>query len=253
MIKELVAQLLAHDGYVETAKAFANETRSESKALTMTPTKQSDSIGIEEDLDAVNRQREYQLITHQPSTGANICLEIRAAILDGDIDKAIKRTNAYYPHVLRENPQINFRLRCRKFVEMMRHCAELMYGSTEKDTKGTNGHTEDVFEHAMELDDPTNNGDDWDKMDTEEGDNMLKYHSALEEAFKYGQEINLEHKDDRSIETQEGLKDTFALFAYDDPRHSRTAHLLHPSGRALVAEELNSAILGTCQFPIRQC
>ena len=46
--------------------------------------------------------------------------EIRAAILEGDMDTALKRTQVCYPDVLRENPRIYFRLRCRKFVEMMR-------------------------------------------------------------------------------------------------------------------------------------
>ena len=51
--------------------------------------------------------------------------EIRASILDGDIDKALKLTGAYYPSVLRENENIYFKLRCHKFVEMIRGCIEL--------------------------------------------------------------------------------------------------------------------------------
>lgn len=51
--------------------------------------------------------------------------EIRASILDGDIDKALKLTGAYYPSVLRENENIYFKLRCHKFIEMIRSCIEL--------------------------------------------------------------------------------------------------------------------------------
>lgn len=56
LIQELVAQFLAHDGYVETARAFAREVKEESRALQngrATPLKDYDT---EEDLDAVNRQ-----------------------------------------------------------------------------------------------------------------------------------------------------------------------------------------------------
>ena len=54
-----------------------------------------------------------------------LCVEIRASILDGDIDKALKLTTAYYPSVLRENENIYFKLRCHKFIEMIRSCIEL--------------------------------------------------------------------------------------------------------------------------------
>lgn len=55
---ELVAQFLAHDGYVETARAFAEEVASESAALHG----RGESLKkyeVEEDLEAINRQSEY--------------------------------------------------------------------------------------------------------------------------------------------------------------------------------------------------
>jgi Ran-binding protein 9/10 len=57
LIKELVAQFLAHDGYVETAKAFAEEVQSEDNALKSGSVSSFDNFAVEEDLDAVNRQR----------------------------------------------------------------------------------------------------------------------------------------------------------------------------------------------------
>ena len=57
LVKELVAQFLAHDGYVETAKAFRTEVQSEANALRTTPVASSENLTIEEDADAVNRQR----------------------------------------------------------------------------------------------------------------------------------------------------------------------------------------------------
>lgn len=57
LLHELVAQFLAHDGYVETARAFAEEVASESAALHG----RGESLKkyeVEEDLEAINRQSE---------------------------------------------------------------------------------------------------------------------------------------------------------------------------------------------------
>lgn len=57
LIKELVAQFLAHDGYVETARTFAEEVQSEDRALNGGSVTSFDNLAVEEDLDAVKRQR----------------------------------------------------------------------------------------------------------------------------------------------------------------------------------------------------
>ena len=252
LIKELVAQFLAHDGYVETAKSFAAEITSEARALH----NRSDNIlrgfEIDDDKDAVNRQSElptFDLVRYTLSLTA--CEEIRAAILEGDIDKALKRTHAYYPYVLQDNHQINFRLRCRKFIEMMRQCAELRRQTPDKRSSkalSTNGHQhhshDDIFDQAMELDDHVSTGDDWDKMDTEEFDNGSKYEAKINETLRYGQDLKFEFKDDQRKEVKDSLQSIFAMFAYEDPWKSPAAALLEQSGRITVAEELNSAILG---------
>jgi hypothetical protein len=56
LIRELVLQFLHHDGYVETAKAFAEESRIEAQALGR-GSKAGKSFEMQEDLDAVHRQR----------------------------------------------------------------------------------------------------------------------------------------------------------------------------------------------------
>ena len=195
----------------------------------------------------------------------NIDSEIRTAILDGDIDKAIKLTNAFYPQVLQENPQIYFKLRCRKFIEMMRQSTDFLDNSTSKPTKSTttNGHSttvsDDGFEPDMDLDEPMtsrdghhNNTDDWDKMDTEEaigGDSWgLKYQTLLEVIIRYGQELKHEFKDDRSKYVTDTFTDIFSMFSYPDPRKSPQGRLLGREQRVPVAEGLNSAILGNLVF-----
>lgn len=57
LLKELVAQFLAHDGYVESAKAFAEEVQAEDGTLKSGPASFFDNYTVEEDIDAVNRQR----------------------------------------------------------------------------------------------------------------------------------------------------------------------------------------------------
>lgn len=52
-----VLQFLQHDGYVETARAFAEEIQSEKQALNLDPDVQIEGINITDDEDANNRQR----------------------------------------------------------------------------------------------------------------------------------------------------------------------------------------------------
>ncbi|KAI4165874.1 MAG: hypothetical protein LQ342_000305 [Letrouitia transgressa] len=237
LVKELVAQYLTHDGFVETAKAFAAELRAEAGALqNELPTSLGDSL-VQEDLDAANRQ------------------QIRAAIMEGDIDRALKRTHAFYPQVLQNHSPVYFRLRCRKFVEMIHQTAELLGKSTPKAplSKASNGHSSitkvlegDNYAHSeMDLDQDDEKGADsaysWDKMETEDLEIHARYQSKLEETLEYGRELKHEFQDDKS--TESAFKEIFSLFMYEDPRQSPQAHLLDRAGRVPVAEELNSAIL----------
>ncbi|KAH8811790.1 hypothetical protein F5884DRAFT_290075 [Xylogone sp. PMI_703] len=231
LIQALVLQFLAHDGYVETARAFAEEVHAETKALSLDPDAVVPGFDVKEDEDAIHRQR------------------IRTAILDGDIDKALKYTTAYYPNVLRDNEHVYFRLKCRKFIEMIRQGAE-MHNATMNTNKKSASHNggwyDDIINHEMELDDHQEQSNNtWDKMNTEgtESD-QVEYHNLLEDTLQYGQLLQAEFKDDPRREVKKALEDAFALMAYQDPLNAKgVAHLLDPSGRVAVAEELNSAIL----------
>lgn len=59
-LQELVAQFLAHDGYVETARAFAEEVAAESAALENGRETQLKKYEVEEDVEAINRQSMYR-------------------------------------------------------------------------------------------------------------------------------------------------------------------------------------------------
>ncbi|EEQ33175.1 SPRY domain containing protein [Microsporum canis CBS 113480] len=246
-MQKLVAQFLAHDGYVETAKVFAKEVQYEKRALQNSKDVPSlKGLELEDDIDAVNRQK------------------IRAAILEGDIDKALKLTNVHYANVLGDNPHIHFRLRCRKFIEMMRRCTEpqpIATNSSNGLVTGPAKTTPDVFNLDMEVDDQMTGMQPeveaeaneaiatGDMMDTD-GNNIndavttTKDQDLLHEAILYGQQLQADYPGDEKKEHKKTLDDIFSLVAYADPKSSVHGHLLDPSGRVGVAEELNSAILG---------
>lgn len=156
---------------------------------------------------------------------------IRRAVLEGDIDKALKYTNAYYPQVLKENEQVYFRLKCRKFIEMTRKEAEMNL----KQSTG-NGHSSSLPDGDIDMDDlmPA-----WQKMDTDSAPQDLTL-----ETLQYGQTLRAEFHGDQRREVTKALDEIFSLMAYPNPlKEKEVAHLLDRKGRVAVAEELNSAIL----------
>lgn len=59
LIHALVLQFLQHDGYVETARAFAKDIKQQKEALRLDPNVTVDGINIKDDEDANNRQGEF--------------------------------------------------------------------------------------------------------------------------------------------------------------------------------------------------
>ena len=243
-----VLQFLTHDGYVETAKVFAEEVRSEKQALSIDRNAVIQGFDVKEDEDAGHRQGTSHLVCLFCSY-TNKNLGIRAAILEGDVEKALQLTNELYPNVLKDNEQVYFQLRIRRFIEMIRQAAEMQQQSNSNLAKRANGHSgdwyDDVINHDMELDDHPNQNNNFDRMDTEESSGMqVEYQKLLQETLDYGRELQAEFADDPRREVSKALQDAFALMAYQDPLSVKeVSHLLHPNGRVAVAEELNSAIL----------
>ncbi|CAI6339776.1 unnamed protein product [Periconia digitata] len=263
LIHGLIGQYLAHDGYVESARAFAEEVDAESKALANESSPTINYTGTEDDVHAINRQK------------------IRAAILEGDIDKALKHTNLHYANVLRDNENIYFKLRCRKFIEMIRKCSELRsqcHGASDRtppskrstttavhtsnSTAKRNSTATEEYDFEMELDEQlgVHNGAPWEtpakgengqdggaegkENQTDEADDTeAQVRDMTDRMIQYGQELRAEFANDQRREVQKALEDTFALIAYEDARESTLAPLLDTAGRVPVAEELNSAIL----------
>jgi hypothetical protein len=234
---------LQHDGYVETARAFAEELQAEKAALRLDPNEPVQGINIRDDEDAHNRQR------------------IRRAVLEGDIDRAMQYTNTYYPSVLRDNEQVYFRLRCRKFIEMIRKEAELNM-LLEQQRRGSHRpppseQTDDTFDEEMleaEMATTATGGgvpQDSD-MDMTMGEDGIGAGAGADaglsklsqDVLAYGMELRNEFSADQRQETARHLDEIFALLAYPNPlKVKEVAYLLDASGRVAVAEELNSAVL----------
>jgi hypothetical protein len=202
--------------------------------------------------------------------------EIRTAVLDGDIDQALQHTQHYYPNVLHDNDKIYFKLRCRKFIEMIRQASQLNEISERRrgkkpQTASSNGHvaaTEDyanIFDHQMELDEQLNvtgssarfNNGEWDNnaMDPEDvvPESEINPDQLLTDTIQYGSELRSEFASDASDarwtnarwDVKRELEDVLALICYLNPNESKLKDKLEVKGRALIAEDLNSAILGT--------
>lgn len=57
LIQSLVLEFLQHDGYVETARAFAEDMKTQRQALSLDPNAEVEGINIRDEEDSNNRQR----------------------------------------------------------------------------------------------------------------------------------------------------------------------------------------------------
>ncbi|CAK7223112.1 hypothetical protein SCUCBS95973_005067 [Sporothrix curviconia] len=230
LVQQLVLQFLQHDGYVDTARAFAKEIQAEKSALAVDSDEPVQGYNVADDLDANKRQ------------------SIRQAVLEGNIDRAIALTEAGYPHVLEKNKAVQFRLKCRKFIEMIRKEAELnlVHGGNNgngsianADAGGdgaarANGHSQ----QGMDVDDIVMAGDGTDGQPRPEG------RALVNQALRYGQALQVEFQSELRPRIQTVLNEIFSLLAYANPlKQPEVAHLLDQRGRVAVAEDLNAAIL----------
>lgn len=227
-LQEVIAQYLSHGGYIETARAFTKQVDNERRALRPDEPHNSSDLHNPDTFDARPRQ------------------EIRQAILSGDIDAAFNITEEYFPSVLEAHPEILFQLKCRKFIELVLTAASMdksrdtIRGKSQTNGFGTHhSHVDDVFDSAMEIDvehQPYTNGHNSNE----------EYNELTAESIEYGRKLKEEYGEKGKPEYDKILHDVFSLMPYYDPSPSQNGHLLDSSGRAKVAEDLNSAILRKC-------
>eukprot|EP00835_Amoeboradix_gromovi_P000108 NODE_4_length_55019_cov_0.425091.p10 type:complete len:412 gc:universal NODE_4_length_55019_cov_0.425091:49815-48580(-) len=92
VLNELILSYLIHHGYSGTASVFSQNVR------------RTQNLAFDNDtiLDIKNRH------------------VIRELVTSGEIDKVIECTNNMFPNLFIKNEDITFKLKCRKFIEMVR-------------------------------------------------------------------------------------------------------------------------------------
>lgn len=127
--------------------------------------------------------------------------------------------------MLLENEQVHFRLRCRRFIEMVRQTAVL---NMKHDSRS------DIAEMDLDFDHPS-------PKDAEVQAELLELERSM---LAYGQALQAEYATDPRREVSKALDEIWSLVAYRNPlKEPQVSHLLDRKGRVAVAEELNSAIL----------
>ena len=140
----------------------------------------------------------------------------------GDVDGALHDTTTTFPTVLeREQGLMLFKLRCRKFVELILDTADAL--------KRTQGERADGLPKRASSTAPAETAQ-----------------ISLASALAYGQQLELDYKDDTRPEIAAYLKRTFSVVAYEDPLNvaGEVGRIAGQESRNALAMEMNEAILG---------
>lgn len=282
VINKLVFSYLEHHGYAKTVKAFAKQRKTETQvsqplnAATILSREDNDvdMSAPQDDEGDVELERRIKIVN---------------AVIAGDIDTAIVDTKTYHPTVLQaEEGLMLFKLRCRKFVELILEAAELKKKMKSADPKTTVGETtttshdegviedmDSVYTDGMDVDDegvvasPLSTHSNGFSSPTVSvhlpqrhspvtvpdvvgtlGSTLSQYESALHQAITYGQTLSNEYKDDARTEVRQIFKRTFAIVAWEDPVTAGgvVAEVVGHSAKVALANELNQAILSKLVF-----
>ncbi|KAI0716105.1 SPRY-domain-containing protein [Cerioporus squamosus] len=148
-LRKLVLAYLAHHGYARTARAFQRQFSSESRGALdatdiqpkMEPVDEDFKMAVD-DAPAVASAPGVSTLESDGDFGfdreLNTRLSITNAIARGDIDGALSLIHTHHPTVLeREQGLILFRLRCRKFVELVLEAGEALRRVKEAESSVT--------------------------------------------------------------------------------------------------------------------
>ena len=262
VLNQLVMTYLIHHGYVKTARALETQQEANERAI------RSFSSGSDaDDHDIEMRHATYRscLIESDIESRTSIVNHV----LGGKIDSAIEAVQKHYPKVLEtEDHLIFFKLRCRKFVELILETSEIkkkIKALRERDD-GRKDREETWIDDEMDMDidddasrpspyRPSSNeplsittssylapdGEDSGELK----DLVAQYETALNEAINYGQTLSKNHQSDPRPELQQLFKKTFGIVAWEDPLEAggSTADIVGHNSRIALAHEVNQAIL----------
>ncbi|KAF8584921.1 SPRY-domain-containing protein [Ramaria rubella] len=285
-VNELILAYLAHHGYAKSARAFKSQCdrRSGNLSARSGPSALDSTTAMDTDGDGSTPIAASSSSTVRIDSGLgdgtaimqNDTLQrqkIVRSIVNGDIDTALDETKVCYPKVLeREGGLILFKLRCRKFVELVLDAAAAWRKVREEEESGNGKDPISVGipisdGEAMDVDDDgsingaTLNGNTsttlpspTSKFKTKQSSSTvfsLKTPSqlALERALANGQSLQADYKADTRPQVQAIYKRTLSLVAYDDPLADdprvpeAVKEMAGQAARDQLAEEVNRAIL----------
>lgn len=248
-VDQLVLSYLTHHGYSKTASALKGQCEASSSSkppISRHPKPYSDDVDLR--------------------------TTIVKAVACGDIDSALEGTAVNYPMVLeKELGLMLFKLRCRKFVELLLETAEALKRVKEEEAdlennvsaapRGHNSFEGDIGLDGMDIDEDAFRPTHTNGFSQPGEDGMLtrrgrrrpsaasteSAQSALDDALSYGQRLEMDYKADVRPEVRAHLKRTFSVVAYEDPLAvgGDIAEIAGQQARDSLATELNQAILGT--------
>lgn len=290
-INELVLAYLSHHGYVRTARAFEASCNDRgglsTSSLGIAPVAEGHAM----EMDTGKEASAAALSTHRfPKLATIDDIEVRThivqSVIAGDIDTALAQTRAHYPLVLEADSGIMlFKLRCRKFVELVLEAAEMkkkmqaeecgMSAESANHDDTLNGGEPGSFEEGTDMDvDDEALGVGMSSLangsrlysDVRPGfvrtastptsttapsaaATATQYGAALEKAVTYGQQLEADYKHRSEIRTI--FKRMTVIMAYYDPLEAGgdAAEVAGQPARVALATELNQAILQSQGHP----
>ncbi|KAJ7151584.1 SPRY-domain-containing protein [Mycena filopes] len=232
-INKLVLAYLAHHGYAKTARAF-----------------QKQSLGPSE----ASPDHDVDMDSSENPLGFDGDMELRTRIVNsvvaGDIDAAMAETKEHYPTVLEADEGLMlFKLRCRKFVELLLDATELHKkmkaeeAALDDDEMGM-----DVDDDAVPLESPISPRFPAKRVSFSPAratSSKAQVETALNQAIIYGQALLNDYTSDKRPEVQTMFNRTVGIVAWHDPiEHGGVAaEVAGPEARVDLANELNQAIL----------
>ncbi|KAG1874209.1 hypothetical protein C8R48DRAFT_593355 [Suillus tomentosus] len=275
-INDLVLLYLSHHGYARTARAFEAQcsARGGMSTLRLSKTLPSSSTSRVSDHDQIMDMDDVpQTLTIAPAPMDDIEIRTRIvhAVLTGDVDTALSDTRTHFPRALDADAGlVLFKLRCRKFVELVLEAAELKKRMCAEDAEmnvEADGEDKGISEGmGMDVDDEADISSTGVTNGFGGGSSAIpikgkrkasfasfhsgfsgviaaKYGTALERAVAYGQELQSEYKD--RPEMRAIFKRTSVIVAFEDPLEAGgdAADVAGQGARVSLATEVNQAIL----------
>ena len=261
MISRLVLSYLIHHGYAKAAQSLQQQQALLEDNLRKVATADQDMVT--DSILSGNEKMDLSTLEDDIERRTRIV----NAVVTGNIDLAISETAKYHPLVLEaEAGLMLFRLRCRKFVELVLEASELKKRrkaeQVDKVASMEIDGMDDVDWVGMEIDDELK-----EPIDVGHSNGFLGpttsvglgkrresttslVEQALNRAISYGQSLANDYKADTRPEVKQLFKRTFAIVAWDDPREAGglVAEVVSPEARISLANELNQAILSEFQW-----